>query len=342
MRSTAAAALAVADLVRADAAAHGFALDPAQEAALPVLAGLATGAGGGAYLWGAPGRGKTWLVDAVLRAAAPRGLLRAHFHDLYAALHAATGRRYARQQVTGAWEAAVAQVLDGVQLLVLDELHLSDSDDVWIAERVLRRVLDGGGALVVTSNHAVDALHQHPLWAAHADGLRALLHARAVPLPFDGAVDHRADGPAADRPAFSSGALLAPGGALRLADLGLTAPSAPDRVVLVVGGRELPALAAGPAALWLRFGDLCDRPTSAADAAELAGRWRTWVLAGVPVLAGCSPDVRARFLTVVDVAHDRDVRLVLVARQGLEETAGPPDLLPDWPRLLSRLALLRR
>ena len=66
----------------------------------------------------------------------------------------------------------MAQVLEGVRLLVLDELHLSDSDDVWIAERVLWRVLDRGGALVVTS-HAVGGLHRHPLWAAHADGLRA-------------------------------------------------------------------------------------------------------------------------------------------------------------------------
>ena len=112
--------------------------------------------------------------------------------------------------------------------------------------------------------------------------------------------------------------------------------------MLRVGGRDLPAVAAGPDALWLRFADLCERPTSAADYGELAGRWRTWVLADVPVLAERPPDARTRFLQAVDVAHDRDVRLVLVARQGLAATAGPPDLLPDWPRLLSRLALLRR
>ena len=78
------------------------------------------------------------------------------------------------------------------------------------------------------------------------------------------------------------------------------------------------------------------------DGAELARRFRTLVLPGAPVLAGCPPDVRARFLVAVDAAHDLDVRLVLVARQGLTETAGPGDLLPDWPRLLSRLSLLRR
>lgn len=60
----------------------------------------------------------------------------------------------------------------------------------------------------------------------------------------------------------------------------------------------------------------------------------------MPALAESLLAVRARFLTAVDVAHDQDVRLVLVARQGFSETTGPPDLLPDSPRLLSRLSLL--
>ncbi len=195
----------------------------------------------------------------------------------------------------------------------------------------------------VTSNHAVDGLHRHPLSAHHADGLRALLHERLEGIAFDGGRDHREDpGAGTDRPRYRSGAFLCPGTSLSLDGLGLARPGPADRVVLQVGGRPLPVVSAGHGVVWLPFRSLCEGPTSAADCLELAGRYPTWVLTGVPPLSGCLPDVRARLLAAVDVAHDRDVRLVVVARQGLAETVGPDDLLPDWPRLVSRLRLLPR
>ena len=87
------------------------------------------------------------------------------------------------------------------------------------------------------------------------------------------------------------------------------------------------------------FRALCDRPTAASDSAELAVRSGTWVLVGVPHLAGCVPDVLARSRLVVDVAHDRDVRLVLLTHQDVRETLAGP-LAVDLARALSRLALL--
>ncbi len=322
--------------VRAEAAEHGFALDADQEAALEVLAGLATGGAGGAYLWGPPGRGKTWLVDAVLRVAPTDDVLRLHAVELYARLHAATGQEQA-VSTSGAWSRALRRVLSGVRLLVVDDLQLTDSDDAWIAEAVLGQV----PAVVVTSNTAVDHLHDSPLHGAHAEGLRRVLRERAVDLPFRGPVDHRTAGPAADRPAFSSGAFLSPGSGLRLADLGLVPPTAADRTVLTVGGRPLPALQAGDDVVWLGFDALCRQPTGVGDHLELASRFRTWVVAGVPVLQDVPADPLARLLSVVDVAHDADVRLVLVARQPRAGTV-PDDVdLPGWPRLVSRLRLLR-
>ncbi|MCW2778948.1 MAG: putative ATPase, partial [Frankiales bacterium] len=287
--------MTVEDDVRADAAEHGFALDPAQETALPLLVRGVRGGRRGVYLHGPPGRGKTWLVDAVLRAVQPDGVLRVHAHDLSARLQAATGRSYASGATAGSWSRAVGEVLAGVRLLVLDELALHDSDDVWMAERVLGDV----PSFVITSNHAVADLHRDPRHAHHADRLRELLATRADVVACDGGVDHRAGAAAADRPRFSSGGFLGPGERLDLVRPPASGP-------LVVGGRELPVLGASEDAVWVGFRDLCERPTSAADYAELAAR-PTWVVVGVPVLTACHPDVQARFLALVDVAHDRDV-----------------------------------
>lgn len=257
---------------------------------------------------------------------------------LYAGLHAAVGRGYAQEQVQGAWRRAVQEALAGVRLLVLDELQLHDSDDVWIAQRVLGEVWDGGGAVVVTSNTRVDDLHRHPLFGGHADGLRTLLHERTVEVAFDGAHDHRCEaGAGVERPRFRSGALLTRGDGPRLAALGLTSPTAPQ--VLQVGGRDLRVAGTGEGAVWVGFRALCKRPTAASDFAELAGRFPTWVLVGVPPLRTCSPDALARFRAAVDVAHDRDVRLVLLTHEDAASTLAGP-LALDLARTLSRLALL--
>jgi len=62
---------AIARAVRTSASQQGFRLNSAQERSLILLSERVTqGPGdGGVYLWGPAGRGKTWLVDAVLDAA---------------------------------------------------------------------------------------------------------------------------------------------------------------------------------------------------------------------------------------------------------------------------------
>lgn len=358
----------VTQSVREFAAAQGFDLDPAQEAALPAVSRAVTG-GHGAYLWGPPGRGKTWLADAALATVLPgedrrtspdadtrtstststgtsaarvgspgSGLtkaphvLRTHLAELQARLHAATA--------DGAgWDVAVARVLGGVGLLVLDELDVHDSDDAWMAERLLRAVQRGGGSLLVTSNVPPEGLHDSPEQHHHAAGLIALLEQATEVLPLDGGIDHRGDAAAGqDRPGWTSGAFVHPVDDAALRRRGLVHPTASDRAVLTVGGRPLAAAVTGDGVLWLSFRTVCAGPTAAADHLELADRFRTWVLAGVPMLDGCTADARARFVTLVDVACDRDVRLVLLARAPLQETVGG---LPPGSRTASRLSLLR-
>ncbi|MEV0414177.1 AFG1/ZapE family ATPase [Streptomyces sp. NPDC050448] len=55
---------------------------------------------------------------------------------------------------------------------------------------------------------------------------------------------------------------------------------------------------------------LCETATAVPDCLALAERFRTLVLDGVPPLAAASADGRQRFANLVDVACDRDIRLV--------------------------------
>lgn len=331
--------------VRARAAAQGFALDPGQEVALEQLAALAAALVGdptrvvprGVYVWGPVGRGKTWLVDALVAELPERPVrLRVHFHDLYTRLHRGVGRHLGDR---GALAAALDELLAGVRLLVLDELHLHDPDDAWLAWQLLQRLYASGGAVVATSNYPPEGLLPDPRRHADAEPLIALLRDRAAVVALDGGHDYRTRaGAGRDRPGFTAGAYLLDAGGL--APLGLLPPRPVRSRELTVHGRAFPVLADDGDRLWLDAMQVCERPTAPADYLTLAATYRTWVLLGVRPLARLSPFGRQRFVQLVDVLHDADVRPVLVAEAPLAELLAVAEPPPDLGRTASRLGLL--
>jgi cell division protein ZapE len=293
----------------------------------------------GVYLHGPVGRGKTWLVDTLLAQLPPlvprRAVLRVHVYDLARGLHREVARRAG---IPGAVDKAVDALLDGVRLVFLDELHAHDPGDAMLLTRVVRALPGHGAVLVATSNYPPRGLLPDPRHHHLVLPLVAALETHCEVVAVDGPVDHRRLGHGGARPGWSSGAWLCPGSASQLASLGLAAPEPGDRVRLMVGGRPLWAAAADGHRVHLHFTDLCAGATSTGDLLELTDRYRTLVLGGVPALSTVPADVRRRFADLVDVAWDRDTRLVVLAD-------GPPAqvldaAVTDRDRLVSRLHLL--
>ena len=289
----------------------------------------------GAYLHGPVGRGKTWLVDVLLAQLPASGVLRLHAYDAARRLHAEVARQAGPP---GAVDRAVAALLDGVRLVFVDELHAHDPGDAMLLARLLRALPEHRAALVATSNYPPRGLLPDPRHHALVLPLVAAIEQRCDVVEVAGPVDHREQGHGGGRPGWSSGGWACPGSAAQLAALGLALPAPGDRAQLQVGGRPLGALAVSGDVVHLAFAELCEGRTSAGDALELAERFRTVVLAGVPRLSTVGPDARRRFADLVDVLWDRDVRLVVLA-------AGPPELVldaevTDGARMPSRLRLL--
>jgi len=331
----------------AAAAALDSVLDPEQQPAADRLARLGADLGvrrlplrrppRGVYLHGPVGRGKTWLVDVLLAQLPGQGVLRLHAYESARRLHAEVAHQAG---TSGAVDRAVDALLDGVRLLFLDELHAHDPGDAMLLFRLVRALPERGAVLVATSNYPPHGLLPDPLHHPLVLPLVGALEQRCDVLEVAGPLDHRAQGHGGGRPGWSSGAWASPGSAAQLAGLGLVAPGPGDGVRLQVGGRPLAALAAGDDLVWLTFEALCAGRTSTGDALELADRYGTVVLAGVPRLATVPPDARRRFADLVDVLWDRDVRLVVLA-------AGSPGQVldadvRDRERVVSRLSLLAR
>lgn len=270
----------------------------------------------GLYVHGPVGAGKTWLVDVLLSQLPDPLYRRVHVYQAARALHAGVA---ARAGQPGALDGAVAGLLDGAQLLFLDELHAHDPGDAMILSRMLLALPAYGAVLVATSNYPPTGLLPDPRHHRLVLPLVSAIEASCQVLELDAGIDHRAAGHGGARRGFSAGAWASPGSHAQLASLGLSAPEPGDRTCLTVGGRPLWTTSASDGVLQLRFDELCQRPTSVGDMLALTERYATLVLAAVPPLASVDEYARRRFADLVDVAWDRDTRLVVLTAHPLEQ-----------------------
>ena len=349
---TATHAARVADAFHARARSEGLVLDEAQLAVLPVLADAAAAAlssdpapeSASVYLWGPPGRGKTWLLDTLYGSVDLADKRRLHFHDFFRELHARVFAGYGTPgyRKDSAFTAALEQMLGSVRLLCFDEFHVNDPADAAFITRMLRTVQDRGIVLVASSNYAPEELLPDPMFHHLFEPGIALITGRLQVLELQGGVDYRTrprSGTAAT--GFEAGHHLRSSGSALLASAGLAWPDAGEAAELTPGTRTLRALRADPEQLWFDFEDLCHAQSATSDYLKLAGTYRHWVVSSVPPLSGSHPYGWQRLGNVVDVLYDAGCRLDII---GLPDYAGsfPGAGHPtDLARISSRFGVLQ-
>ncbi|MGP0745272.1 AFG1/ZapE family ATPase, partial [Escherichia coli] len=82
--------------------------------------------------------------------------------------------------------------------------------------------------------------------------------------------------------------------------------------------RTLLAAAASPALLHFTFTQLCQAATAVMDYLTLCESYAVWLLDEVPPLATVGPAAQQRFINVIDVLYEKQIRLLLVTRCDLE------------------------
>ncbi|AVH21101.1 cell division protein ZapE [Nocardia cyriacigeorgica] len=294
----------------------------------------------GIYLHGRPGRGKTMVMDRFFASVDPKHKRRFHFHTFFTGLHAQT-------HVHGSIDKAIDTLLGKARLVCFDEFHVHDIGDAMLITRMLDALFARRLTLVVTSNYAPAELLPNPLFHDLFVPTIERIVAELDVVSLDGPLDYRtiAHGRAAG---FRAGRYIvgpAPAfgrtGRQESAVSDDDSPGSPGpRVGVAVGSRTVRALAVDDATITLDFTDLCATPTSAADYIDLAERFPTWTLCGVPLLREVPPDWAMRLVNLVDVLYDADRTLTVYAQAPVQELVAGVRDVPDIARAASRLGEL--
>lgn len=316
----------LASAVRARAAGAGFALRPSQERAVEELTRFLAAPVGGVYLYGPAGRGKTWLVDAVVAAAEPGDVVRVHLHAFLASF----GPALFRHRLNAAVDAparAIADVIGTPRVFVLDEFHTHDSGDARLLTLVLRTLYESGIGVILTSNYAPEEMLSDSPWQHTMAEAIAMIRQRYRLVQVDDGTDHRSASSAAT--GFASGTWRR----------AVSPATATASATVRSAGREFAAIAAS-STLVMTFAQLCEAPTSALDFVTWSRNFASWEVRDVPMLTSVSPSAQQRFIALVDVLADADVRVTFTSPHTKADFAARAGGRPDAFRMLSRLALL--
>jgi cell division protein ZapE len=106
-------------------------------------------------------------------------------------------------------------------------------------------------------------------------------------------------------------------------------------------GRTIPVLRRAPGVAWFDFAVLCGGPRSQNDYLDIAHRFHTIFLSGVPRMGPEMANEARRFTWLVDVCYDHRVKLVIAAAVPADALYVSGPQATEFMRTVSRLVEMR-
>jgi cell division protein ZapE len=284
----------------------------------------------GVYLWGPVGRGKSFLMDAFYLCVPLVRKRRVHFHHFMREIHRELDELKGTDDPIAE---AAARTARRYRLICFDEFHVSDIADAMILGRFLEQVMDRGVEFVMTSNYHPDQLYPGGLQRERFLPAIELLNTRLDVVGVDSGTDYRR--------LKMERVQVYQSGENRETELARIFQELKDveeeKQPLDVEGRTIPYRKRAGGLVWFDFQALCGGPRSYADYVDLAKRFHTVMVSGVPRMSAKQSDAARRFTWLVDVLYDERIKLVVSAEAAPEELFVEGENSADFQRTVSRL-----
>jgi len=287
----------------------------------------------GLYFWGGVGRGKTYLVDTFYECLPFENKLRMHFHRFMHRVHCE------RKQLKDQADPLVIigkKLAREARVLCFDEFVVNDVADAVILVRLMRVLCDEGVSLVATSNVEPKDLYlgglQRDLFLPAID----MIYQYTDVVNIDSGIDYRLRFLDKAETYFSPINQAANDG-MEFNFKHLAPDAGIAKATIEIEGRILNSIRRSDGVIWFEFAELCDGPRSQNDYIELARCFHSILLANVPVMDRLKEDQARRFINLVDVFYDHNVKLIVSADALPNELYVGTRVEFEFQRTISRL-----
>jgi len=286
----------------------------------------------GVYMWGGVGRGKSFLMDSFYSVVPVVRKTRLHFHEFMRAVH--------RQldELKGVEDPLVEvakRIAKKYRLICFDEFHVNDVADAMIMYNLLSKLFEYGVSFVMTSNYDPDKLYPDGLHRDRMLPTIALLKDKLEVMNVDAGIDYRHRA-LEQVEAYYTPLNAASDHALREA-YAKVADTADEDPRMRIEQREIRALRRAGGVIWFDFQTLCGGPRSQNDYLELASRFHTVILSGIPRMSAAMSSEARRFTWLIDVFYDHKVKLLMSAEVAPEQLYTQGSMSNEFHRTVSRI-----
>ncbi len=286
----------------------------------------------GVYMWGGVGRGKSFLMDSFYSVVPVVRKTRLHFHEFMRDVHRQLDEL---KGISDPLDEVAKRIAKKYRLICFDEFHVSDIADAMILYNLLKGLFDHGVSFVMTSNYEPSTLYPDGLHRDRMLPTIALLKEKLDVMNIDAGIDYRkrvleqvkvyhtplnAKTDEELRTAFAS-----------------VAEAADEDPRVHIEAREIRALRRAGSAIWFDFATLCGGPRSQNDYLELASRFQTVILSGIPRMSAAMSSEARRFTWLIDVFYDHKVKLIMSAAVEPDELYTVGTLSNEFHRTVSRI-----
>jgi cell division protein ZapE len=291
----------------------------------------------GLYIYGGVGGGKSMLMDLFFDGAPVANKRRVHFHKFLQDVH---GRFNAFRKSKDKDEgdpipSVVEQLAEESWLLCFDEFQVSNIVDAMILGRLFEGLFARDVVVVATSNRPPHDLYKNGLQRERFIPFIDLIVEKLDILALTSTTDYRLERMLGmqvyHQPVGEEAARALDDYFNTLAD---GRPAASEQ--LEVKGRKITVDAAGGVARQ-SFAALCEQPLGPADYLEIAERYHTMIIDGIPRMDESNGSEARRFITLIDALYENKVNLICSADAPPNELYVLGEGAFEFERLVSRL-----
>lgn len=285
----------------------------------------------GLYLYGTVGVGKTYLMDLFYQQVTERHKMRIHFHQF---MQQIDGQLRLLQGHSNPLKSIADKMSKTTHLLCLDEFLVQDIATAMVLTELFRHLLANGVVLVATSNTSPDNLYHNGLQRIRFLPTIALIKEHCTVHHLTESCDYRLGHTARPK------AYLFPlneATELSMSQQFEACQTSLNLEPLVIQGRTIETVQQSDTAVWFKFDVICNLPRSQLDYLEIAHRFQTVLVSGIPELT-VNDTVGALLLThLVDVLYDERVRLICSAAVPIASLYRHGEWKKSFQRTQSRL-----
>ncbi|VEJ44585.1 cell division protein ZapE [Bartonella vinsonii] len=276
----------------------------------------------GLYIYGEVGRGKTMLMDLFFSCLHQESKKRAHFNDFMADVHERINVYRQKSSAKAGKDNPILAVVEDLareaQVLCFDEFSVTDIADAMVLGRLVSALFDKGVFFIATSNVAPDNLYYNGLNRELFLPFIQVLKAHVHILNLDAKTDYRLE---KSNPQH-----------VYITPLGLETNKCMDQAwalvlqgqketshELFIKGRIVHIPRAGEGCARFDYQDLCATPLAAAEYLALGEHYHTIFIDNVPVMDDTCRNETKRFILLIDILYERNIRLFMSAAVVLED-----------------------